>query len=137
MPRSKVTLTQSVQYARNRINQIITKYKNQDLLLIQANDFKGTKNPALKQPYNDYKTLYKNKLIVQSYDEGFDDCSLSSSNQFLREQQHCPQDPPPFVVANATAFLSTSLSSQHPSSFTANNNQCTSITETTSTATTA
>ena len=139
MPRSKLTLAQTIQNARNRIDRIITKYNCRDLLLNQSNEFKRTKNPALKQAFNDYKTLHKNESIVQRYDKALDDSSsISSSNQLSQQQQRRPQDPPPFAVANTTSLSSTSSSSHYPSSFTGHNNQCTStITETISTATIA
>ena len=138
MPRSKLTINQTVQNARSRINRIITNYDSRDLLLIQANAFKRTRNPSLKQAYNDYINLNRNESILKRYNETINDDLSSSSNQHLRQQQRRPQDPPPFVVANS-AKLSSTLPLVHNSiSSTPHYNQRTStIRERISTTTTA
>ena len=57
MPPKKLSIQHTFCNANNQVNQVLEKYDSRDLLFIRANGYKGTKNPLLKEAYNNYKNI--------------------------------------------------------------------------------
>ena len=99
MPQSNLSLEEKLQNAICRTHQILNKYDgNRDLLSINSSKYGQTKDPALKQYYNDYRNLIRIEntirdlqTILNDNDEG----RTAQSQSLLPLQNATYQQQPP------------------------------------------